>query len=179
MLENLRSAIGITIAQLRHRRAPDSVISFTSSVSSARSALIIMPLREQVLLPTTAIIELLRRKFPEENLTLVTREHDLSLPALLPRSTVIRLVQDDISFFFLPRNTFLDQLTKREFDLAIDLNLDLVLPSGYICRESKARVRVGFIRHRADTFYNFAIQLNAGLNRQEIYERLASCLQMF
>ncbi len=179
MLENLRSAIGITIARLRLREAPESVISFTSSFSSARSALIIMPLREQVMVPTTAIIELMRRKFPEENLTLVTHEHDLSLPPLLPRSTVIRLVQDDIGFFFLPRRSILDQLTKRDFDLAIDLNLDLVLPSGYICRESKARVRVGFIRHRSDTFYNFAIQLNPVLDRQEIYERLANCLEMF
>jgi len=179
MLENLRSAIGITIARLRLREAPESVISFTSSFSSARSALIIMPLREQVLVHTTAIIELMRRKFPEENLTLVTHEHDLSLPPLLPRSTVIRLVQDDIGFFFLPRRSILDQLTKRDFDLAIDLNLDLVLPSGYICRESKARVRVGFIRHRSDAFYNFAIQLNPVLDRQEIYERLANCLEMF
>jgi ADP-heptose:LPS heptosyltransferase len=138
-----------------------------------------MPLREQVLLPTTAIIELLRRKFPEENLTLITREHDLSLPPLLPRSTVIRLVKEDVSFFYLPRTPFLEGLAKREFDLAIDLNLDLVLPSAYICRESKARVRVGFIRHRSDTFYNLAIQLNPVLNREEIYERLANCLQMF
>ena len=179
MLENLRSAIGLAIARFRLRKVPESVISFTSSVSSARYALIIMPLREQVMVPTHAIIELLRRKFPEENLTLVTREHDLSLPPLLPRSTVIRLVKDDVNFFFLPRRSLLDQLSKREFDLAIDLNLDLVLPSGYICRESKARVRVGFIRHRSEMFYNFAIQLNPVLNKEEIYERLANCLEMF
>jgi ADP-heptose:LPS heptosyltransferase len=179
MLETIRSGIGITIAQLRIRRTPESVISFTSSVSSARSALILMPLREQVLVPTTAVIELLKRKFPEENLTLITREHDLSLPPLLPRSTVIRLVKDDINYFYLPRTSFLERLAKRKYDLAIDLNLDLVLPSAYICRESKARVRVGFIRHRSDMFYNFAIQLNPGLNKEEMYERLANCLQMF
>ncbi|MCK5573254.1 MAG: hypothetical protein KAJ12_10855, partial [Bacteroidetes bacterium] len=101
------------------------------------------------------------------------------LPALLPRSTVLRMVKDDIGFFFLPKKPFLDRLTIHDFDLAIDLNLDLVLPSGYICKESKARVRVGFSRHQSDVFYNFAIQPNPVLNRQEIYERLVQCLQMF
>ncbi len=179
MLHNLRSTVGVLIARLRFRKSQESVVSFTSSVSAARSALVIMPLREQVMLPTTAVIDLLKRKFPEEKLTLVTRERDLSLPALLPRSTVLRMVKDDIGFFFLPKKPFLDRLTIHDFDLAIDLNLDLVLPSGYICKESKARVRVGFSRHQSDVFYNFAIQPNPVLNRQEIYERLVQCLQMF
>ncbi|MCK5572254.1 MAG: hypothetical protein KAJ12_05815, partial [Bacteroidetes bacterium] len=87
MLHNLRSTVGVLIARLRFRKSQESVVSFTSSVSAARSALVIMPLREQVMLPTTAVIDLLKRKFPEEKLTLVTRERDLSLPALLPRST--------------------------------------------------------------------------------------------
>jgi ADP-heptose:LPS heptosyltransferase len=80
---------------------------------------------------------------------------------------------------FLPGNDLITRVKKRRYDLTIDLNLDLVLPSAYICKESDARIRVGFARKHADTFYNFQINVDPTLDRKLVYERLVKCLQMF
>jgi hypothetical protein len=66
----------------------------------------------------------------------------------------------------------------RQYDVAVDLNLDFLLPSGYICKASTARIRVGFARPGADLFYNFQVKFEAS-STAAMYDRLASCLKMF
>ncbi len=179
MLERVRASIGIQASRFHFRKAREKVISFTGSISSARNALLIMPLRSREILPTVMVLNFLRKQFREENITVVTPEKNVEVMRILPRSTFIRLLASEVTMFYLPRKSVLARITKKHFDLAIDLNLDFVLPSAYICRETSARVRVGFAGKAADTFYNFQIQPDPGLNRHLIYDRLAQCLQMF
>ena len=54
-----------------------------------------------------------------------------------------------------------------------------MLPSGYICRESDARIRVGFDRAGAEHFYNFIIKRKPGIGREQAYHRLAEFLRTF
>lgn len=179
MLDRLFGAIGLFIARFHFRKAPQEVLSFNEAVRSARRVLVIMPLRKREFLPTVMVIEFLKQRFREEHITIVSDDHGREAVRMLPRSYFIHVLKDEVGPVFLPRRTLLYRVRERQYDLAIDLNLDFVLPSAYICRESNARVRIGFARNNADTFYNFQIQTDPRLDRKKVYDRMAAFLQKF
>jgi ADP-heptose:LPS heptosyltransferase len=112
-------------------------------------------------------------------ITVVSGLHEVDVMRILPRSHFLHFHEHEINAFFLPRRELLRRATSRRPDVAIDLNLDFVLPSAYICRVSGARIRVGFARKHADIFYNFQIRPDPTLARKLIYDRLAGCLDRF
>ena len=179
MLEGTRHSLGATIARWHFRKSRDEVMSFTNAVSSAHRVLLIMPLHVEDLLPTLQVIQMLKSRFTEENISIITGGHGVEIVRLLPRSHFIHLLKPQVSALYLPRADFIKSLTQKRYDLAIDLNLDLVLPSGYICKASGAKVRIGFVHRKADIFYNFQIKPDSTLGRKLIYDRLVQCLQKF
>lgn len=179
MLEGMRHSLGIRVGRWVFRKSRDEVISFTSAVSSARRVLLVMPLTSRDSLPTLKVIEMLKSQFQEENITVVTGNRAIEVVRLLPRGQFLHLLKSQVSYFYLPRPDFISSLRQKRYDLAIDLNLDLVLPSGYICKASGANVRVGFKQKHADIFYNFQIKPDPTLGRKLIYDRLVQCLQRF
>jgi hypothetical protein len=98
---------------------------------------------------------------------------------VLPRCRVLLVGPGDVSRLFLPQRSFLTRVAERNYDLALDLNLDFMIPSAYICKESNARVRAGFAALHADTFFNFQIRLEPASRRERAYDRLVQCLEMF
>ena len=179
MLEGTRHSLGVQFARWLFRKSRDEVISFTNAISSAQRVLLVMPLTEEDLLPTLKVIEMLKSQFREESITIVTGYGGIEVVRLLPRGQFIHLLKTQVSYFYLPRADFINSLRQKRYDLAIDLNLDLVLPSGYICKVSGAKVRVGFNQRHADVFYNFQIKPDPTLGRKLIYDRLVQCLQKF
>jgi len=179
VFESLRMTIGIWLARMKYRKVRDSVISFARAVSGAQRALVIMPLDNRELLSAFNVIEVLKNTFDEERITVIGDERGVETLRLMPKSHFVHLKAEDVTRFYHPRPEFLARLADRSFDLAIDLNLDFVLPSAYICRESKAAIRIGFTGRNADAFYNFQIQPDPTLPRNDIYDRAAKCLRMF
>jgi len=179
MLEGIRHSLGVQFARWLFRKSRDEVISFTSAISSAQRVLPVMPLTEEDLLPTLKVIEMLKSQFREEDIAIVTGGRGIEVVRLLPRGQFVHLLKTQVSYFYLPRADFINSLRQKRYDLAIDLNLDLVLPSGYICKVSGANVRVGFNQKHADIFYNFQVKPDPTLGRKLIYDRLVQCLQKF
>jgi hypothetical protein len=177
--ERLRRSIGMGVTRFRFRKHHDEIISFGRSLSDARRALLIMPMQRVEPLPVVSVIDLLKRRFTERELTVVTWGPSLELMQMLPHSQFVRILDTEITHFYLPSRGTLQRIGNTTYDVAIDLNLDLVLPSGYICRESKARVRIGFARKQSDLFYNFQIRSDPAAGRRDVYDRLAACLEMF
>jgi len=177
--ESFRRSIGMEVARFRFRKQRNEIISFSRSLSGAHRALVIMPMHRTEPLPVVSLVDLLRRRFPERGLTVVTWGPSLGLMQMLPHSQFIRILETEINPFFLPRRETMRRIESTAYDVAIDLNLDLVLPSGYICRESNARVRIGFAGSQSDLFYNFQIRRNPSAGRRDVYDRLAACLAMF
>lgn len=177
MLESFRRSLGTTIARLQFRRRGDTVVSFTDSFSKGKRGLVVLPLTPSPhsLQP---VLEFLRRTIGETRLTVVAEEHDSSVATVLPRAEVVRISIAEINRLYLPTRPILQRITARQYDVAVDLNLDFLLPSGYICRASNARIRAGFLRPGADLFYNLQVQAVPGEGRS-LYDRFASCLQMF
>ena len=179
MFEGLRTSIGLLASRFLFRNLNDTVISFSQAVSGARQALLIMPFNHLEVLPTMKVIETLKKMVRDENITVVTDELGTEAVRMLQRSHFIRVKQTDLNALYLPHTSIIHRVRERKYDLAVDLNLDLVLPSAYICRASEAVVRVGFDRKQAEGFYNLQIKPDRTLGRQLIYDRLAQCLQMF
>jgi hypothetical protein len=176
MLNALRRSLGYRLARWQFRKQQNDVISFTDAVSSGHSVLLILPLTPQTG-STGPLLEWLHTRYEEQKLTVVAAAPDNSA-ALFPRSEVIRIPDEEVTRLFHPSAAVLKSIRSRPYDIAIDLNLDFLLPSGYICRASNARVRVGFARPGADLFYNFQVKGN-GSNGTALYDRLAACLKMF
>lgn len=179
MVRTVRAWAGLLIARFRFRKSTDEVRSFVNAFSSAHTVLLIMPLDRAGRFPAVTVLELLTRKFREDNITVVTDEQDLQTARLLPHSSHERILMNEVSLFSLPKKRLMKRITNHSYDLAIDLNLDLVLPSAYICKASGARVRIGFQRKRAERFFNFLVQINPTLDRKKVYDRLVESLQMF
>lgn len=179
VLEGTRRSIGLGLARFHFRKTKDRVIAFNKAFSSARTALLIMPLYRREFLPTVMVIDLLKRRFREEDITIISDDHGRDAVHMLPRSHFIHIIETEISPVFLPRPTLIRRIQERKYDLAIDLNLDFVLPSAYICRKSNAHVRIGFANRNIDAFYNFQIQPDLTRARKHLYDRLAQFLEKF
>ena len=179
MVQSLRHAIGFQISRFHFRKSRDRVLSFSEAVTKAKSILLIMPFDTVRDTQPEYVIGIFKKQFDEHSLTVVTNDASLADRKVLPARQIIHMGTPDVTTFFLPSEDVIDKVKRRQYDLAIDLSIDLVLPSGYIAKESDARVRIGFARSRADTFFNFQIQRDPDLNPKLMYERLARCLQMF
>jgi ADP-heptose:LPS heptosyltransferase len=177
MLESFRQALGARMTRWQFRRLRNDVISFAGSMSTGRHALLILPLTPTAQSPAS-VIDLIRTRFPEDRLTIVAEEHDTGAAVLLPRSTIVHVSLAHLDWLFRPSREITQRVAGRTYDLAIDLNLDSLLPSAYICKGSNARVRVGFARNGAEHFYNFLMQPDAA-RTGALYDRLATCLKMF
>lgn len=177
MLESLGRSLGFHLSRFRFRNNRDGVISFTG-ITAGNHALLILPLTPSTLSPAP-VIDLLRKNFPDNRITIVTDEHDSAIGALLPHSEIVRLGTANTSRFFLPAPDITRAVKARRYDVAIDLNLDFLLPSAYICKASNARVRLGFARIGAEVFFNFVMQPDSTRGATQLYERLAAVVQMF
>jgi hypothetical protein len=177
MLESLRRFCGVQLSRWHFRQMHNDVISFSESMSTGGHALLILPLTPGPQSPAS-VIDLVRTRFTEERLTIVTEEHDAGAGALLPRSTIIRIRTSQIDWLFHPSREVMKNVVMRKYDIAIDLNLDSLLPSAYICKGSNARVRIGCSRKGGEYFYNFLMQPDISRGGS-LYDRLAACLKMF
>ncbi len=175
----LRRYLGLLLARFRLRKSREKVIAFNDAISKARDVLVVMPFDRRLLLQTVLVIEFLRKAVREENLTFVSVEPNQELRRMVPRGQFLTVLDSDLGLLYLPSKALLEKIRKRSYDVAIDLNLDFLIPSAYICRVSDARVRIGFARKHADPFFNFQIQPGPATAGSGVYDRMTACLQMF
>jgi hypothetical protein len=178
MFENLRHKSGYLLSRYRF---PDArkLISFSHALSASRSMMLILPFESSELKPISAFITLVKRMFNDEHIVIVATDHAVEVMRVLPRSRILLCRPEDVNMFFLPRKEFRKQIVARTPDVTIDLNLDFLLPSAYICRASGSQFRIGFEREHSELFYNFQVRPDRTLSRKMIYDRLANCLQRF
>jgi hypothetical protein len=179
MLKSLRRSTGMLAARFHFRASREKVISFSHSIATSDRVLVVMPLQPSAEEGQTHVLTFLREHFYEPDITVIAPAGGTPVERTLPRCRVLPVGPEDVNAFFLPRRTFLARVAERNYDLAVDLNLDFMIPSAYICKESNARVRTGFSALHADTFFNFQIRLEPDSRREHAYDRLVRCLQMF
>jgi hypothetical protein len=171
--------IGFQIARYRFRKEPDTLQPLTNFFSNAGNVLIILPVGYDEANLAGDALEAQREKLSETHLSIIHNSTRHTSLAVFPKSEVIRLDPPDIDRFFLPRVSVINRLPKHQYDVAMDLNLDFVLHSAYICKASRARVRVGFSHPNADVFYNVQLQFNEPRTPDAVYNKFVKCLSMF
>lgn len=180
MLERPLTIIGLQFARFQFRSDFDKPQEMTKFFTGARNALVLMPRGyDNAILAGNALYKY-RKELEHLHLTIIhTGTRETSLSSFL-HSRIIRINPSDINRFSLPRRSLMQQIFTKEYDVAVDLNLDFVLHSAYICKASRARIRVGFQRSSlADHFFNVHVELKRRRAPQSMYENFAASLMMF
>ncbi len=179
MFERLYMHLGMQFARFQFRSEIEPPVPMTSFLQNAKYILITLPVGYEEANAASDALQRLHDKLAHAHLTLIhTGTRATSLTGSL-RCDVVRLDPEDINRFSLPRRSLLKRIGTHPYDVAIDLNLDFVLHTAYICRATSAGVRVGFVRDATETFFNVQIRTGAHRNPKAAYDKLASTLAMF
>lgn len=179
MLESAFAYLGFQFAKFQFRSDVEQIQPMTNFLSNARNVLIALPTSYDYAILAGNALRQVRRDRDYLQLTVINNSTWATSLADFPHCEVIRIDPSDLNRFSLPRRPLLQRILHTPFDVAVDLNLDFVLHTAYICRASRANVRVGFAHPAADVFFNVKINLNREHAPQAIYEKFAACLSMF
>ena len=179
MLEQPRRFLGYTIARFRLRSEREKVLSFPHALAAANRVLLVLPEKPWESSEAASVLRPLLGHFTASHITIVSFAAQDGPVRLVPRSHVLSVTADDLTPFYLPRKNIIDAIRREKYDLAVDLNLDFMLASAYICKVSDAKVRVGSARRNADLFFNFQVRVDPGTAPGQSYKRFVRCLQMF
>lgn len=179
MFEKYRFRVGLAYTRLQFRSVPQQVLRWTGAISKAKRALLILPESSNDVPALRSTVEYFLKRFSTTNLLIVSRV-DVAAQLFLDRRVQLQtFAPTDLNVWFLPRSDLTQKVKKSTFDVAIDLNLDMALPSAYLCRASDARIRVGFVKPYSDTFYNLQIQPQRTTTFGSAATLLINYLQMF
>lgn len=179
MFKKIRHAVGLLYARWRLRKYRDAQQVLTNFFSHARSILILLPSGYEEAIVACTTLKKLKNVLQNAHLTIVTTGTRSTPLAESLRSEVIRLDELDVNTLYLPDDAVLQRILARPYDLAIDLNLDFVLHAAYICKASRAPVRVGIKRDHADSFFNVQLNVDPRGVPKAIYEKFVQQLSMF
>jgi hypothetical protein len=179
MFEKAMTYFGYRFAKFQFRSDVDAVQPMTEFFRNAKSVLVVLPVGYEHAIIAGDALRNVCKHLKHLQLTVInnsTRETSLSEFA---KCEVVRLNPEDLNSFSLPKKQVMQRIFSREYDVAIDLNLDFVLHSAYICKASRAKVRVGSAHAVADQFYNVQLKLRESGSPQEFYRKFAACMAMF
>jgi ADP-heptose:LPS heptosyltransferase len=180
MLENALAYIGLQFSKFQFRNDFDHVQPLTDFFRTARNVLVTLPVGYDDAVVASKALRDFRARWDKQHMVVVHTSTRSTSLADFPNCEVVRIDPNDINRFSLPRASLLQRIFKNDFDVAIDLNLDFVLHTAYICKASRAKVRVGFIRPPiADVFFNVQMNITHQRTQQALYDKFAACLAMF
>lgn len=179
MIEHFRNDTGIFLARLHGLRKRREQHNFKGMFSNARSALFILPKEDG---QSTVVLEVLRKvqqQFQGNALTIVTHGPSGTLSGKLNQCTIIPVRDEEINIFFLPKKNIIKRLRERQYDVIVDLNLNVTPLAAFICAAIDAPLKAGFVSLRSDAVYNFQLQAVAEREPALRFEGLLNTLSMF
>lgn len=179
MFTRLRTTVGLTYARFRLRKHRDRAIRFTGALERSHRILIIFPATQIDNSSASFIVRYFLQRFTHDQTVVLIRDDLLFNLAPAPPVKVLTYTSNDISRYYIPRKRLLSRLLLNTFDVVIDLNMNLHLPSAYVCKISEAPLRIGFVKPYSDHFYNLQIQVKERSNTASVYRNLLKCLDMF
>jgi hypothetical protein len=154
-------------------------MNFTDALTRSRRALVIFP---ETLLDGESVSVFLRyllRKFSTEGMMVIIRDDQLFAMATAPPLKTLTYSASDINKWFVPRRELLQKMESSNFDVALDLNVNLSLTCAFLCKASNAPLRISFLKKDGDQFYNFQVKTKGTASTKYSYRSLLKCLDMF
>jgi hypothetical protein len=179
MFEQAFKYVGLQLAKFQFRSEMDTMQPMTNFLRTAKNVLITLPAGYDEAIFAGNAMRKLRQRLENPRMTVIHTSTRTTSLADFQKCEVVRIDPSDINRFSLPTRGLLQRIFPHEYDVAVDLNLDFVLHTAYICKVSRARVRVGFGHPSADAFFNVLVNVNKEQPPQALYEHFASCLAMF
>lgn len=179
MLERIYAYLGFQFAKLQFRGDIDVVQPLSEFFTGARNVLISLPVGYDEAAIAGNALRVYRERLNHLHLTVINNSTRATSLIDFARCEVVRVDSADINKFSLPTHNLLKRILTREYDVALDMNLDFVLHTAYICKASHAKVRVGFTHAAADLFYNVQFRVDRRSPPQAVFEKFAMCLSMF
>jgi len=155
------------------------MMNFTDALTRSRRALVIFPDSPLDGESVVTLFRYLLRKFSSEGMMLLIRDDQLFSLASTPPLKTLTYSANDVNTWFVPRRKLLQRITTNTFDVALDLNIGLSLPSAFLCKASKAPLRISFSKQGGDQFYNFQFQSKGTAGKTHTYRNFLKCLDMF
>ncbi|PIU45231.1 MAG: hypothetical protein COS95_04820 [Ignavibacteriales bacterium CG07_land_8_20_14_0_80_59_12] len=159
MLEQVRLSIGLQYARLRFRSNHDTARLMTRFFTSARRILVVLPFNDEDLLHARDIVGWFVRQFGTDSTVLLTPQNFV-VREIRETPRVIHLRKDACSAFLIPKRPIIEEVKAGGFDVAIDLNRNLVLPVVFLLKAAGVPFRVGFDIPRIGDFYNVLIRVS-------------------
>jgi hypothetical protein len=178
VFEGLRRNIGILWTRFLFRHDRDPVINFSEAFPRATRAVVIYPVQPIEQESTSLMLSYLSERFAD-GLTVVVRQELRTSLLSLPRLRMVTYNADDVTKWFTPRSSLVRRMKTMSFDIAVDLNAQFSLVSAFLCKASRAPLRVSFAKERGERFFNVQYQSRGNGKRQRHYQGLVRCLQMF
>jgi ADP-heptose:LPS heptosyltransferase len=180
MFDGARLRVGLLYSRVHFRKAGEPVIRFTESVSQAKRALVVLPEATKDITSVQWVVRNLAERFSDGTVTVMARSEQAAwLKVENGNVQVLPYSEDDVNTWFIPRRELLGKMKRSTFDVALDLNVSFTLMSAFLCRESKAPLRVSFAKSFADEFFNFQINTRSTNSLAVAYRNLMRCLEMF
>jgi hypothetical protein len=179
MLERTKLQLGYLFAKLQFRSDIDHVQPMAEFIKRAKNVLIVLPIGYDEAAVASDALYATCSQLSNVHITVIHTSTRATQLTVFPKCEVIRLDPADINRFSLPTKSLMQRIFSREYDVAMDLNLDFVLHTAYICKASRAKVRVGYSHSAADLFYNVQLHFDRNSSPQVLYKKFASCLAMF
>ncbi len=149
--------------------------SFSSAFKGSNSFLILMPDDDKDFQYAVNILDYLEEL--KKDYSILTFDYRVSLLPLRFRKKTLGHGMKDINKIELPSRRLTSNLTKKKYDVLLDLNRKEQLFYTYISGIVSAAVSIGFAKGFADRVYNIQIA-NSETNPKISYENLLNCLKM-
>ncbi len=149
--------------------------SFSSAFKSSNSFLILMPDDDKDFQYAVNILDYLEEL--KKDYSILTFDYRVSLLPVRFREKALGHGIKDINKIELPSRRLTSNLTKKKYDVLLDLNRKEQLFYTYISGIVSAAVSIGFAKSFADKVYNIQIA-NSETNPKISYENLLNCLKM-
>lgn len=179
MFNSLRQSLGTRYAKWHFRNDGESQQVLTDFFRRAQSFLVVLPAGYEEAHTAGGSLKKLFDVLKSAHLTIVTTGTRSTALSEIQRSNVVRMGDADVNRLFLPRQNVLKRISARSYDVAIDMNLDFVLHAAYICKASRAPIRIGIVHQHGEPFFNIQVNLDRSAPLQHVYEKFVHCLEMF
>ncbi len=176
MITYFQNKIANYIVNKNLRHKADQKQSFSDLLKRSFTFLVVMPEEEKDFNNCKQVL-----KFLDENgkhITIFSLDFRRNLVLQKYRPATIEYGLIDYSKFKLPSKRLIDELTRKEFNVVIDLNRRENLFCSYASNLVKSPLRIGFRKNNSDRYYNIQIADSAD-NPEISYRNFINCLQMF
>jgi ADP-heptose:LPS heptosyltransferase len=179
MFDNLFYKLGLKYCKFRFRKKRDSIQNFTNFIQDGTRILIILPNDPKQFDDAKDVIINLHNNWNNIIFTIIARSQYSAYNEFRDFFQTYGISTSDINRFNLPKKSIKEEVLRNQYDITIDLNIELHLPSVYLSKATDAKFRIGIKKELADFFYNFQFDPVDYTNYKNVYNNLFKNLRMF